>query len=554
MAATGTLVAGVAPGETGTAAPLRSVDWRFLLPVPPDTRFPHVAILGGPPGVLVRAQLTGLSDHPIDSLPTRGAAHTVVAYDDAPHTISEIAASVGQGAFLYLEVDRERRGIRETTPARVEAELRAAGLTVLAMYAVEPTLRASRAFISLDAPRAMRWHRQSTFGDTPGVRFGDAVRRAAARLAGRSGTVLHRSYSVVAVRAPSGSPVPWALGDAAIAELAGWSEPPAAAVMLTYGGDRVVLFPFARDGREPIAVVKVPKLRSFVGRTENEHARTRALRASLDPALAAGIPEPLGVRRVGDTVTAAERYVRGTTLAVLARDVRRPLDSKLQDLSLAMAWLAQFHRATEVGRIPWRDARRHLLDEAIRTYSNAHPLADTEASLFRVAQTAADAAAMSSELTLPLVCEHCDFAAWNIVRDGDRVGVVDWEGAREGPAVHDALHLITTWLYAVYLGQGIDDEARCVRELYLAREDRSPAVAGAMRILGAYLRALEIDSRLVSLMVVSHRVELALRRSEQRRLQVEEAPSDTDTLPETQIVRMLGHEARRLFEPRPTGW
>ena len=136
MAATGTLGASVAPDDTRSAAPLRSVDWRFLLPVPPDTHFPHLAILGGPPGILVRAQLTGLTDYPTDALPAPGSADAVAAYEDAPYTIAEIAASVAQGGLLYLEVDPERRGIRETTPARVEGELRARA----------------------DRPRCMRWN------------------------------------------------------------------------------------------------------------------------------------------------------------------------------------------------------------------------------------------------------------------------------------------------------------------------------------------------------------------------------------------------------------
>ena len=554
MAATGTLGASVAPDDTSSAAPLRSVDWRFLLPVPPDTHFPHLAILGGPPGVLARAQLTGLTDSPTDALPAQASAYAVAAHGDAPYTITEIAASIRQGGLLYLEVDRERRGIRETTPARVEGELRAQGLTVLSMYVVEPALREARAFVSVDAPRAMGWHRGSTFGGTPAVRLGGVLRQAATRVAGRFGAVLHRSYSVVAVRAPAGPAVPWVLRDSELATLAGWSEPPASAVMRTYGGDRVILFPFASDGGEPLAVVKVPKLRSFIGRTENEHARARALRTSLDPALAAGIPEPLGVVALGNTVAAIERYVRGTTLAVLAGDVHRPVEAKLHDLSIAMTWLARFHRATEVRRVPWREAREDVLDDPIRAYSARHQLTEAETLLFRRAEADADAAGASAEVTLPVVCQHRDFAAWNILRDGDAVSIVDWEGAREGSAVHDALHLITTWLYAVYLGRDIDDEAGCVKELYLEGGQRSDEAAGAMRILDQYLRELGIDRRLVPLMVVSHRLELALRRSEQRRLLMEDAPSDTDTLPEIAVVRMLGRDAALLFQLGRPGW
>ena len=553
MATSGALGAGLAPGDTGSVAPLRSVDWRFLLPVPPDTRFRDLALLGGPRGVLLRAQLTGLSDDVTNALPAPGRAHAVAAYHDAPYGIAEIAASIADGGVLYLEVDRERRRIRETSPARVEGALQAAGLTVLALYAAEPTLQDARAFLSLDAPSGMSWHRTSTFGTTPTTRLGSIVRLAATRVAGRAGLVVRRPYCVVAVRATSGLSVPWILAESSIATLAGWTELPVGAVIRTYGGDRVVLFPFGRDSREPMAVVKVPKLESFIGRTENEHVVTSTLRSSLDPGLASGIPEPLGIRRVGSTVVAAERFVRGTTLAALARDTHRSVDAKLQDLNLAMSWLARFHRATEVHRPFWRDARATALDDPIRAYAATSSSADEETSLFRYARQAADAVA-ASETVLPIVCQHRDFAAWNTLRDGDVLGVVDWEGAREGPAVQDALHLITTWLYAVYLGEGIDDEARCVRELFLDNDRRSTAAEGAVRIAGRYLRELAIDPRLVPLLLVSHRVELAGRRREQRHLQMEDGQGDEETLSETRIVGMLGREAPRLFEPGRGGW
>ena len=553
MATTGTLGTGLAPGDTGRAAPLRSVDWRFLLPVAPDTRFPDLAVLGGPRGVLLRAQLTGLSHDVTDALPAPGRAHAVAAYHDAPYDIADIAASIAEGGILYLEVDRTRRGIRETSPARVEAEIQAAGLSVLSMYAAEPTLRDARAFVSLDVPRGMDWHRAATFGPTPTIRLGSIVRRATTRVAGRTGAVLRGSYSVVAVRGKSGPSMPWILAKSKFATFGNWTEPPVGVVMLTYGGDRVVFFPFDRDSREPMAVIKVPKLESFIGRTENEHALTSALRSSLDPGLASGIPEPLGIRRVGSTVLAIERFVRGTTLAALARDPQRSVDAKLQDLSLAMSWLTRFHRATEVRRAPWRDGRAAALDDPIRAYSATCSSSEEETSLFRHALTAADALG-AAETVLPIVCQHRDYAAWNVLRDGEVIGVVDWEGAREGPAVHDALHLITTWLYAVHLGEGIDDEARCVRELFLEGDRRSTAAQGAVRVASRYLRELAIDPRLVPFLLLSHRVELAARRREQRRLQMGDAPGEAETLSETRILGMLGREATRLFEPGRGGW
>ena len=500
-------------------------------------------VLGGPAGVAARAQAVGLAQRVLSERPARGAADLVAAYADACDEISDIARAVAPGGVLYLELDRELRGVRATTPKRVAAMLRAEGLTACAFYVMEPSVRDARAFIPLAAARAMSWHRRTSFGDQPAVRIANAVRRSVLRVGGPSVAALDRPYAVVAIAGAPDHLAPGVLRQPGVLRSLGMDHAPSAAVMLTYGGDRVLLFPFGDRDRSPAGVVKVSKAESFIDRTENEQARMQALRSTLGPSVATAIPEPFGVTRVGQTVVACERFMAGMSLAARAMSDASGLDEKIADLQMAMAWLARFHGATEVRRVTIRDSRASLVDELLASYARtlgaegAGPLATRLAS---IADTLGAA-------HIAIATQHRDFAAWNVLRSGTGLAVVDWEGATEGVAAFDAVHLASTWLYSVRLCEGVDDEARGVREL-LDPAARDGAAGAAHAALMGYLDAARIDQRLASFLIVLHRVELALRRATQLRLQGE-PPETAMTTIETRVVRSLTADLARLLPP-----
>jgi hypothetical protein len=541
MAGTGALGVVASGTAVPAIAPLRAIDWRFLLPGPIDRAFDHLLVLGGPRGVLARAQAAGLARRMSTESPGRGTADLVAAYADTPHEIRDIARAVARDGVLYLEVDRARRGVRASTPARVAATLRREGLTSHAFYAMEPTIDEPRAFIPLEAPSAMTWHRRTSIGDRPLVRIANAVRHSAVRVGGPSVAAFDRPYAVVAVAGEHDDLAPGALRHPVVSQSLGATRVPSTAVMLTYGGDRVLLFPFDAGGRVPVGVVKVTKAESFVDRTENEQARMRVLRSALDASLATAIPEPLGATRVGRSMVACERFMAGTSLAARAMNSAVAVDEKVADLQLGVAWLARFHRATETRRATIRESRTTLVDGFLASYAQALGTADDAALATRlgsIADTLGDA-------RIAIATQHRDFAAWNVLRSDSGLAVVDWEGATEGFAAFDAVHLASTWLYSVRLSEGVDDEVRCVHELLdpLGRD----AVASAARdALIRYLEMVGIDQRLAPLLVALHRVELALRRGMQRRLQGEPPETAMATI-ETRVVQSLAVQAARLF-------
>ena len=543
MAIVGAL--GIVTGDaTRAAAPLRAVDWRFLLPTPPGEPFRRLVVLGGPAGIMERAVRAALAHEVLTTLPRASSVDAVAAYADATETIPEIAGALSDGAVLYLEIDRTHRGVSASTPRRVEAVLRDFGISACAFYALEPNAHEPRAFVPLDAPRAMSWHRRASFGDRPSMRIASVVRQAAVRMGGATVAALDRPYAVVGVRGDRVDATPGTLRHPEVLRRLGIARHPPATVMLTYGGDRVLLFPFAENGHEPAGVVKVPKTEALIDRTENEQTRMQTLRAALQPSLAATIPEPLGTVPMPGTIAACERVVPGTSIAARAMDPKQSLDDKIADLELAMAWLSRFQRATTVRRATVRESYEALVAGPVEWYEREIGAAE-EGALFSALRSRVLALGDSA---IAISTEHRDFAAWNVLRAGHQLGVVDWEGAREGFAPFDAVHFVTTWLYSVRLADGVDDETRCVLDLLDPTHRLDRAAAAARDALGWSLHALDVDERLAPLIIALHRVELAVRRAIQLRLQ--SAADSAESTIEIRIVRVLAQRADLLLSAR----
>jgi hypothetical protein len=386
----------------------------------------------------------------------------------------------------------------------------------------------------------MSWHRRVTVGSRASVRIANAVRHSAIRFGGADLATLDRSYAVVAVSAGR-STVPGALQLAEVVRHLRAKDEIDSAVMLTYGGDRVLLFPFTADGSEPIGVVKVPKDRGLVDRTINVQKGLSSIGTRVTSAIAASIPAAFGIAAAGDTIAASEGYLPGMAIATSVTDPTAALDDKVESLGRALAWLVEFHSATEVRRVSLSDARVEL-DSAAEAYARAVAVADDAVLLEWLRATVVTL----GSLTVSIAMQHRDFATWNVLRDGDQIAVVDWEGAREGIGALDAIHFATTWLYSMRRANGLDDEAACVRDLLSPGTD-IPSLT-ARRELSRYFEAAGIDPRLLAPLTIAHRIELAARRIEQRSLQSETEGAEPN---EVQIVHGL---ARHLQTSGGTGW
>jgi len=319
------------------------------------------------------------------------------------------------------------------------------------------------------------------------------------------------SYCLTAVLAGSSEQSPAALS--AAADWKGMSSAALCPLVLADAGNRLVMLPFTREGREPEFILKIPKVAAVNDRTENEHHALRQLRGHLPGQVAADMPEPLGLAKVNGTSIAGESFLSGTSLKQRNTRWWLPRREKVRDLVDAAKWIACFHACSESDRSSWALACERWLQQPIDEFRNAFGETPLERDLFdRATEYAATAAATQ----LPIVWQHRDFNIWNVLRKGRAIRVLDWEGLRRGPALCDLLHFATHWHEAA---AGVTTEPQrlnAFRRLWL--EPVSGYLATAVdRAVAEYLARLRMERQLVPLMLLYTWLELALRRAEQQR-------------------------------------
>ncbi len=251
--------------------------------------------------------------------------------------------------------------------------------------------------------------------------------------------------------------------------------------------------------------------------------------------------------RVGNVVVTTESVMAGATM--FSRCGRRgvPIPARIDDLQRASGWLAEMHAATETRRYEACDVDQTGFMKFVTGYEAAFGFDEKERKLVDAALVHA---ASLRDVALPMVLQHRDFNPWNIVRNGDAIGVIDWEGAREGVALVDLLQLCTNWFDLV---RGAHDEEKKLAhyaELLIEPVIGDSVVRGARDAIAAYLTRLGISPRAVPMLVLMSWLELAVRREDQRRAHGAAhagsggARSGNRALP---FIALLAQERERLF-------
>lgn len=506
------------PRNGGGNAPLRRADWRFLLPMPPGGAFEHLVLLGGPDGLEERLVEVGLASQVRKTLPDRSSVDAVIVLDDAPADLDRIARCLAPGGVLYLEVDRKTRAGLLASPRRVARSLREAGLIPVGSYAALPDLGECKVYLPMQAPASLAWLVGALYPPSTFTRR--VVGTALGRLRGRWTTAALRRvpcHVVVAAKPPLSSSDASVLADSALP--AALRHARLHPLVLTDRGNRIVMLPFADDSEQPAAVLKVPKLPGFNGKTENEQAILREMRSQLDFRLRRALPEPLGILHNGDISVGLESYMPGRSLLSSSGRWGAPAGERIGDLQLAAAWLGEFHRRAEIGRAPWGERERsEWISGPFDAYRDSFGVTAAEEHLFERAR--AHAASLDG-LPFPIVWLHRDYNVWNIFRNGRELAVIDWEGGRPGPALCDLLHFITHWYESVRHLRSERSKLRGFHDLFLRPRDGDLYAAAAHEALGRYMTLLRLDAGFLPLLLVYTWVELALRREDQQRLQGE---------------------------------
>lgn len=526
---------------------IAAADWRFLLPMPEGGRFARLVLLGAPDDL--QDHITGIcpADEVTTRLPDDGSASAVVVLPGARVTALELARATAGGGSVYVQGRWGARHPLGGTARSVAGALSREGLTPTGVYALGMHAGLPSRFVPIDEPGALQWFLRHLYRplDVAGW-LAASTGTAAAGVAARLLRAVSPQFAVTAVASRARCAAPRALS--MIASRHGPGLATARPLLLAGGGDRVVALPFPRGHSRPSLVLKLPRLRALAARTEAEHGRAAALRASLPAALADAIPRPMELGRTGDDVFSIEEYVDGRPLLVTSGSWGAPARGRESDLRDAAEWLERFHLATLRERRPWGDAETgEWVEEPFDRFHRALGATDADR---RLRDAALEHARSVHGAMLPIVCRHRDYTVWNVMRSRSGLAVIDWEGARPGPALCDLLHLATSWHVAVNGMSYPRGEARAVRELFLSPRPADPHRTFVDAIVDRYLSRLGMDGRLTPILLLYHCLELALRRIEQLR-DHGEAPSDARQVnPARALIQLLADRRTELLRDR----
>lgn len=510
--------------------PLRRADWRFLLPAPPEGRFRHLLVFGGPSGLSDRLAEIGVAERASADLSATTRADAVVILSGATISPREVAGRLAPDAVLYWEVDR-RRALRRVGRRWIDRELRGAGLRRIGMYWVLPDFEHARRYLPLEPTRAVEWFFKTRFTAATPLRRGlELLVRALCRWNDRTLVSLVPCCGVVAAAgSPRRAPLVGLEGAPVEASILSCGASPAVFTSGQDDGSRLVLMPFTNGADTPAAVVKLARLAGFEGHTRREQMTLAKLRAALPPELRGSLPEPCGSGGPAARPVFVESVVPGQMLAASTGRWRAGVHAQLEDLHVATDWLTRFHQATLVETVPWDETQvTRWIDRPFSEYAAAFGRRDSEAHLFEAVRS--DAAALYGR-PFPIVWAHNDFSPWHCYRAGPDLGVIDWEfgeedlTARAGPALTDLIYFTHHWMQLACGGRSQSTELVVFRRLYLGQDAKDVRVRAARRVAASYMTALGMHRGFFPMLLVYTWVDRATDRY-RRQVALGKNPSD----------------------------
>lgn len=524
---------GNAPGS------LPAFDWRFLVPRPPGSVFGTAALPGASADECAAVVARGIATRCVNVVPQeRGSADVIVIRGGRSIDAAAAAACLADSGAVCIETDRRAVSAMSQTPQRVSDMLIAAGLRVIGSYAIIGPVQRPRALVPLGSIHPMNWYLDVISRvHSANTRAMEAVVRRALTIGPAAFGAICPAHVVVAV-GPHARHTPAVL-DGAI----GMDDAELDVLLMVQGGDRVVALPFESASVNPCAAVKVPRAVELNGRTGNDQRILARLQAQLPVTLASSIPRPLGTSSIDGVTVTTESVLPGTTLLRRDGSVGLSMRAKIDDLARAANWLADIHVATRT-----HDAISpvELIDRAVDRFRERLGIQGEEPRLLGRARAFANTIANTR---IPVVLQHRDFNPWNVLRDGDVIGVVDWEGAREGPALIDLIHFTTNWFDAV---RGVTRES-AKRDHYAAlffAVRTNAAGAAARDAIRAYLRRMGMSTDVFPVMLVVAWLDLAVSREEQRQAHAlsGDARAENRAIP---FITLLAQASDTMFED---GW
>jgi hypothetical protein len=491
-------------------ASLRQIDWRFLLPSPPEGTFQHLVLFGGSAGLAERIIEVGLARRVSQEAPAAQSADALIILRQARIALVEAAHSLQPGGAFYYEVERRWPASWPTIPGQIKHSLRDAGLSPTGIYWAWPDFATRQVYLPLSGMEMLRWYLTSLASTATLARpLFQLTPRLLTWFGGRFFPLVARCCAVTAIAGPPSEAPPALLQHPLLpAEL---RQPGLLPLILTPGEDdlnRVAIFAGAADRAQPAVVLKFWRSPDQNAKTENEQATLAAIRAPLDKVMRQTIPEPRGVLRWGQLVIGIESCAPGRSLSASMDMWGTPLRQKMDDLCLITRWLTEFHRQVQIRRLRW-DAPElaEWVEKPLAVYQQAFGMTADEQRLFGEAR---QCAAALVGLSSPMVWVHWGFSERNFFRADSKITIVDWESASPGPPLFDLLYFVTYWSYRVRRLRGDTARLRGFRKLFCEPADL--VSIAAHQAIAQYMSKLDLDRRFLPLLLVLMWIERALGR------------------------------------------
>lgn len=439
----------------------RAADTRFLLPFAPKT----AVLLGTRSGDAASWQACGIDVLAADS----GTPVDVVVTDSK----SLPTALQLDARALIIHSKRRRGSVLVDADWRVERYLQMTGSDGPIIIAT-PTRDVLRYL-------AVEWSPPTTLVQT------------VARLGLRSVTAT-RSHNLTIATREAGSPHALAAGCAA----AGLAQPDGFFMFFGSGNDRQrpVAFAFPAAGRDPEWLVKW-------SRTDNEPERgrhERHVRAAVAryPDLNEHVPRDLGRLTFAGSPASVETVAPGVSLDGLWQ--RGDVERALAVGERVLKWLCDLAQASAA---PGSDARAFVVEDADALGVDATRLID-------------------AIVDVPRVVAHNDLGTVNVLTDGSRFTVIDWEdGLIEGLPVVDVAYFVTTLLAMIHAPSEPRERARWCCALW---RGELPESQFAFRWLRRAADGLGLDGVQTGALVTMSWLQGAHSAGDREHLQTERTP------------------------------
>jgi hypothetical protein len=459
----------------------RRLDWRFLLP---RATFRRAVLFGSTPALRDHAVRIGLATVVDDATDGSPPDLILMSPDDDFAYLDDLAPD----GVVCIQVDRRRA--RLLTPDRLAKQLHEVGLHPSGTWAVRPGLERAESYVPLDQAQPLPWYLQTQYrAMTVAQRVAVAGVKAFVGRDGRRFAPIAPFYVMVATKP---------------AALVNTGDDDGSTIVLTDSGDRATCLWFPPGDTAPRVVTKIPKSEAFVERTRREQLAMVDLHRRLPEDIAEALPTPLGLSPWGEVTASRESVVPGVSFATRCRRGRRHIDNARRDLLAASDWLARFHIAT----------RNDEMDVACEVVD----LCDQYLARFGCPGSGMIDVIRAAAPHLPpirSVIRHPDFNVWNLVRDGNRIHVIDWEGAAPGPPLCDLVQFTVHWHECATRRRPHMPDEDGLRVLLAERSHAAWADAAVADVFNRYMSRLGIADEWFDVLAVTAWVERALRREQQ---------------------------------------